>query len=91
MLGEIILVNLKFIKIFLILFGGLKFYAYICNRKQMNKQYEKVSVRTRSTDFIFNIGVLVDKWFHNIKTEKPYTTYRSSSVKENERTITDNI
>ena len=70
MLGEIMLVKPKFIKTFLILFGGLKFYAYICNRKQMNKQYEKVSVRTRSTDFIFNIGVLVDKWFHNIKTEK---------------------
>ena len=91
MLGEIMLVNLKFIKIFLILFGGLKFYAYICNRKQMNKQYEKVSVRTRSADFIFNIGVLVDKWFHNIKTEKPHTTYRGSSANGNERTITDNI
>lgn len=46
MLGKIMLVNLKFIKIFLILFGGLKFYAYICDRKQMNKQHEKVRVRT---------------------------------------------
>ena len=50
MLGKIMLVNLKFIKNFLVLFGGLKFYAYICDRKQMNKQYEKVRVRTRSTD-----------------------------------------
>ena len=48
-------------------------------------------LRELSTDFIFNIGILVDKWFHNIKTEKPYTTYRSGSVKGNERTITDNI
>ena len=49
MLGEIMFVNLKFIKNFLVLFGGLKFYAYICNRKQMNKQNEKVKVGTRST------------------------------------------
>ena len=50
MLGEIMLVNFKFIKNFFDLFGGLKFYAYICNRKQTNKQHEKVRVRTRSTD-----------------------------------------
>ena len=48
MLDEFMLVNLKFIKNFFDLFGGLKFYAYICDRKQMNKQYEKV--RTRNTD-----------------------------------------
>ena len=52
---------------------------------------DEYALRELSTDFIFNIGVLVDKWFHNIKTEKPHTTYRSSSVNENERTITDNI
>lgn len=33
MLGGIMLVNLKFIKIFLILFEGLEFYVYICSRK----------------------------------------------------------
>ena len=43
------------------------------------------------TDVLFGIGILVDKWFHNIKSEKPYTTYRSGSANENERTITDNI
>ena len=43
------------------------------------------------TDVLFGVGILVDKWFHNIKTEKPYTTYRTSSVNENERTTTDNI
>ena len=41
MLGEIILVNLKFIKNFLILFGGLKFYAYLCirNKRISSKEY----------------------------------------------------
>ena len=34
MLDKIMLVNLKFIKNFLILFGGLKFYAYICDRNK---------------------------------------------------------
>lgn len=43
------------------------------------------------TDVLFGIGILVDKWFHNIKTEKPHTTYRSSSANGNERTMTDNI
>ena len=52
---------------------------------------DEYALRELSTDFIFNIGVLVDKWFHNIKTEKPYTTYHTSSVNENERTMSDNI
>lgn len=52
---------------------------------------DEYALRELSTDFIFNIGVLVDKWFHNIKTEKPYTTYRGGSANENERTMTDNV
>ena len=52
---------------------------------------DEYDAKDLDTDVLFGIGILVDEWFHNIKTEKPYTTYRSGSVKGNERTITDNI
>ena len=41
MLDEFMLVNLKFVKFFLILFGGLKFYAYLCirNKRISSKEY----------------------------------------------------
>ena len=47
---------------------------------------DEYALRELSTDFIFSICILVDKWFHGIKTEN-----RINSVNENERTITDNI
>ena len=52
---------------------------------------DEYDAKDLDTDVLFGIGILVDEWFHNIKTEKPHTTYRNSSANGNERTITDNI
>ena len=52
---------------------------------------DEYDAKDLDTDVLFGIGILVDEWFHSIKTEKPHTTYRNSSANGNERTITDNI
>lgn len=52
---------------------------------------DEYDAKDLDTDVLFGIGILVDEWFHSIKTEKPHTTYRNSSANGNERTMTDNI